>query len=418
MPIAAAIALIGAIGALVLALTHAAPISLGIPDLGPSGTIGFAIVTARAAILAPVLLAGAASLLAATDIETTAAGRTGLIVLIGVTTLAILARDAYAIAFFALLALLLALRVRVAASFALAAIPAIAIDLANLYGSPDPALVLAGAIAAAAAGWYAATTLDLAKFARAVALGFTGLGFIALGLGSDSAARLCLAADALTAPLLAIAAALLFAATGTRSLDWLGGLARGMPRFSLLLLGGLGFAAALPPGPGFAAFRAALRLTIAGRPVGAIGAVALAFWFALMGFAAIRAFGLACLGRPRGLRAAAAEDAPRATLIAMALLVLGGVALGLSDSAENAWICLVLLVLAALIRRFAIVSGPQDSAGFDGGFAKPPAWLPFGDPATQITATGFAAALRPAPRPWTARWHGAWAWLRAAVAPR
>lgn len=418
LPVAAAIALIGALACVAFILLQAPPITASVPDLGISGTVGFAIFPARAAILAPVLLAGAASLLAAIDIETSPAGRVGLIVLVAVTTLAILALDAYATAFFALLALLIAVRVRAAESFALAAIPAIAIGLAIADPPPDPLLVLAGAIAAVAAGWRAATTLDLARLARAVALGFTGLGFIAFGLGSDGAARLCLAANALTAPLLAIAAAMIFEATGTRSLDWLGGLARGMPRFSLLLLAGLGFAAPLPPGPGFAAFLAVLRPAIAGNPIGAVSAVALALWFALMGFAAIRAFGLACLGRPRSLRAAAAEDAPRATITAMIVLALSGLVLALFESAENAWICLVLLGLAALIRRFAIVSGPLESAEFGGGFAKPPAWLPFGDPATQITATGFAAAFRTAPCPWTAKLHGAWARLRATIAAR
>ncbi|HEX7390364.1 MAG TPA: hypothetical protein VF286_09645, partial [Acidiphilium sp.] len=118
------------------------------------------------------------------------------------------------------------------------------------------------------------------------------------------------------------------------------------------------------------------------------------------------------------LRAAAAEDAPRATIIAMALLVAGGVILALADLPGTvAPVLIVLLVIAVLVRRFAVRSGPLDVARFEDGFAKPPSWLPFGDPATQITATGFAAGMRVAAPAWAVRLNSIRAWLRAGLLP-
>jgi hypothetical protein len=42
-----------------------------------------------------------------------------------------------------------------------------------------------------------------------------------------------------------------------------------------------------------------------------------------------------------------------------------------------------------LLKKFA-APGSRDVPAWQGGFGKPPAWLPFGNPLTQPTATGFA----------------------------
>ncbi len=198
------------------------------------------------------------------------------------------------------------------------------------------------------------------------------------------------AANALIAPALGIVSAVLLEATGTNALDWLGGVARGMPRFALLTLGGLVFAACMPPGPGYAAFSAVWRVVIAAGVWPALPV--LAIWFALMGFAALRGFAAIALGRPRSLRAAAAEDAARPVLVALAVLLVGGALLSLTEPVLLS-LALLLAVFGLAARRFLLRAGPIDVAAYDDGFARPPSWLPFGDPATQITATGLAAGL-------------------------
>ena len=57
-----------------------------------------------------------------------------------------------------------------------------------------------------------------------------------------------------------------------------------------------------------------------------------------------------------------------------------------------------LFILAAAaaflaLRRFG-VRGTREAAAWNGGFGPPPAWLPFGDPKTQLSATGFAEPVR------------------------
>ncbi|MDD2875872.1 MAG: hypothetical protein PHT60_01440 [Acidiphilium sp.] len=390
IPLAAGVALALALGMAVLAVRGDVVARVDIPGFGLGGTVGFGIDPAGAALLASLLLAAAATIL------TSSAHRAALFSLIVATVLAVLAREGFTAGFWALAALLIAVRGHTEA-FALAALPMVAIVLARTQAPAvlDPAFAVGGGMAMLAAGVWAARTLKLGQLARAVALGFAGLGLLAAGMGAVSAALLAVMANATIAPLLGIAATTLDEATGTTSLDWLGGLARGMPRFALLTLAGLAFAAILPPGPGFAAFSAVWQAAIAARSGAVIGVLAL--WFGLMGFAGLRGFGLACLGRPRSLRAAAAEDAARPVLIALALLAAGGAVLGLADPAMLA-LAAVLAMLAAGLRWLLTRTGPLDVAGFEGGFARPPAWLPFGDPATQITATGFAAPLRPPSR--------------------
>lgn len=361
--------------------------SARLPALGPHG-IAFATNAGRENLIACLLPAAAAGLLAA---RVGHAAIVGLVLAVGVT---IFAADPYALFFAGLFALLLIPR---AGPFGWAALPAVLLTLAAPI-PPDASLapLLVGSATLVLAGWHACAASDLACLARAAAIGFAGMALAAIGLGDPAAARVAAEAAAFAVPVLGIVAVEIEIATGTCSLDWLGGLARGMPRFSAWGFGGCFFVALLPPGPGFHAFRVVLGRAIAsGGSEGAIVVVALAAGFALNGFAMVRAFGLTCLGRPRSLRAAAAEDAPRRTLIAFALPVVGGLVFGIAHAPVAA---ALLAGLFLLLRRLATQSGPVELPPFESGFARPPSWLPFGDPATQITGTGFASSLSPPPR--------------------
>ncbi|SIQ32472.1 hypothetical protein [Acidiphilium angustum] len=398
----AGLAFAGALGMAAVALFGLAPMQAALPWFGGAGfdVADFAVDPLRAALLAPLLLAAAATI--------TAAGRPkpGLYALIVASVLAVLALGPYGSAlgavFWGGIALLLALWGRQGGAFALAAVPSVLVTVALDAPALDPVFALAGGAALLGGGLWAARANTLAGLARATALGFAGLALLSLGLGAAPAAVAAMIANALIAPVLGIAAATLTEATGTSALDWLGGIARGMPRFALLMGGGLAFAAMLPPGPGFVAFSAAWRAAIGAGAWTAI--VVLALWFALMGFAVLRAFAAIALGRPRSLRAAAAEDAARPVLVALAALLLGGAIFALADPARLG-LGLAMAALALGARWFLLRAGPVDVPAYDDGFARSPAWLPFGDPTTQITATGFAGALRLPPRA-----QPAWRW--------
>lgn len=390
---AALISLTGAIAALVASFFLDAPITLALPLPAPSGGLAFALEPGRAGVLCALLIAGAAGLLTAPRI-------TGGIAMLVFTSCVILQNNLYTLVFSAFIVLFLVRHLRSSEPIALASLPVVLLALGRATGLHD-ALVIAGSVALVAGFLWAALAADLARLARAVTFGFTGLALLAAGLGDVAATRLTLEVGILTAPVLAIAAATIASATGTSAPDWLGGLARGMPRFSVCLAGALAFASLLPPAPGFVAFRAVfIHALAAGGWPGGLAAASLATGFALAGFAALRAFGLICLGRPRSLRAAAAEDASRRTLLALGLPVACGIALALRAAPFALLVpCAVLLPLA----RHALRTGPIDMPPFDNGFARPPAWLPFGDPATQINATGFAGPLRALLTPLTER---------------
>jgi formate hydrogenlyase subunit 3/multisubunit Na+/H+ antiporter MnhD subunit len=254
---------------------------------------------------------------------------------------------------------------------------------------------------------------------RAKAMGDTATA----GLGLQ-AALLCAIAHGLYKPLLFIGAGEVKHATGTTSLNWLGGLARAMPRLGLLMLTGAMGMAALPPGPGFAPefllWHAAIGAAGAGGIIARIGFTAL---LAVLGLsaalalaAAVRLFGIGFLGRPRSLQAAAAEDGARPPFLAMVLLAALCVPVALLPNLFLAGLRPViallapgaappplayaplplagLAALAALLLAFILhhygVRGTREVAPWNGGFGKPPPWLPFGDPATQPSATGFA----------------------------
>jgi formate hydrogenlyase subunit 3/multisubunit Na+/H+ antiporter MnhD subunit len=258
---------------------------------------------------------------------------------------------------------------------------------------------------------------------RAKAMGDVGVASLAL-----QGALLCAVAHALYKPLLFLGAGVVKRATGTSSLDWLGGLMRGQPKLGMLMLAGASGLAAVPLGPGFAPEFLLLHAVIAAAGTGGIfariGATAL---LAVLGLsaalalgAAVRLIGIGFLGRPRTLAAAAAEDANRPELLGMGLLAVlcvpvallpGLVLQGLDPAvqlmvpgsipAPLAYAPLGLAVLLAfawgaaflLLRRFG-VRGTREVAAWNGGFGPPPVWLPFGDPTTQPSATGFAQPVR------------------------
>ncbi len=254
---------------------------------------------------------------------------------------------------------------------------------------------------------------------RAKAMGDPALTAVAL-----QAALLCAVAHGLFKPLLFLGAGEVKHATGTTSLNWLGGLMRGQPRLGALMLLGAAGMAALPLGPGFAPEFLLLHAVIAAAATGGILArIGFTFALAALGLgaalalgAAVRLIGIGFLGRPRSLHAASAEDARRGPLFGMGLLavlmlpvalvpgqVLAAMMPVVTLLAPQAEIHLLsytplpLILLAFLIATatgFILhrwgVRGTREAAPWNGGFGRAPVWLPFGDPTTQPSATGFA----------------------------
>ncbi|HQT72330.1 MAG: hypothetical protein B7Z59_02630 [Acidiphilium sp. 37-67-22] len=388
--IAAGLALAGTVLALGGAVLLPGRLAVALPALGPAGGLALAIDPGRAELVAALLAGGSAALLAAPGL-----GVSALLLLAGLV--AILANNLYTLVFAALIVGFLGLRDR-AAPAALAVLPATLLALAAVTGLPGVMLV-AGAVLCPAGYLLAALGGDLRRFAQGMAMGLAGVALVASGLGDAAAMRLALETEALAAPVLALAASLIEDATGSRAPDWLGGLARGMPGFALCFGGAVFWASLLPPGPGFGAFQGAFAAALRAGLPGDLVAIALAGGFALAGFAAAGLFALVCLGRPRSLRAAAAEDLPRRDLVALGLPVAAAAGLALVTAPV---LLLVPLGLLLGLWRWSLRAGPVEAPPFEDGFARPPAWLPFGDPVTQINATGFAAPLR-GPAAWLAR---------------
>jgi hypothetical protein len=321
--------------------------------------------------------------------------------------------------------------------------------LVDLCGAGQPpwwgaVLLLAGGGVALLGSLRAALAGTLHAFATCAPLQPFGMAASALG-----AALLVRAADlpaavslALSATWLALVSCVLCrvlllliaegveAGAGTRRLDRLGGLIRGMPVTAAACGAALLAAAALPPGLGFAAFWLALQSLLAAARIGGrlapaaalVAATATALSIGLMVAAAARLFGAAFLGRPRTPRTAAAEEATRprrlvlgglaaATALlglfpALALLPATGwfgaldpiAALVLRPGAEAPGYgpigTAVLLAIAGVaIVRLSRGAGERREPVWSGGFAAPPPWLPFGDPATQFGPASFSDPL-------------------------
>ena len=259
---------------------------------------------------------------------------------------------------------------------------------------------------------------------RAKAMGDPDLASLAL-----QGALLCAVAHALYKPLLFLGAGAVKRATGTTSLDWLGGLMRGMPKLGLLMLAGASGLAAVPLGPGFAPEFLLLHAVIAAAGTGGIFArIGFAALLAVLGLsaalalgAAVRLIGIGFLGRPRtwppppprmrsarilvGMGLLAVLCVPVALLPGMVLLGLDPAVRLMVPGATPAPLSLRAAgpggaaggspgaPLFCCLRRFG-VRGTREVAAWNGGFGRPPVWLPFGDPATQPSATGFAEPVR------------------------
>jgi formate hydrogenlyase subunit 3/multisubunit Na+/H+ antiporter MnhD subunit len=258
---------------------------------------------------------------------------------------------------------------------------------------------------------------------RAKAMGDLELSALAL-----QGAFLCIIAHGLFKPLLFLGVGAVKDAAGTTSLDWLGGLIRGMPRLGGLMLVGCAGMAAFPLGPGFAPAFLLIHAVIGSANTGGILArIGLTATLAVLGLsaalavgAAVRIVGIGFLGRPRSLRAAAAEEAEKPVLAGMGLLAglcglvalfpgvillllnpviakLAPGALVMPLSYAPFMLALMVLVLAGgaygFLQRFG-ARGEREAVAWNGGFGKAPAWLPFGDPVLQVSATGFSEPVR------------------------
>jgi hydrogenase-4 component B len=278
-----------------------------------------------------------------------------------------------------------------------------------------------------------AVGLGVALTARAADL--PALASLALG-----GALLHAVAHALSAMPLFLAAGAVAEQAGTLRLARLGGLIHFMPMTTLAVLAGAAALAALPPSVGFAGawmlLQAALAaLRIGGLPMQALVAIAaalMALALALTASASVRLVGIAFLGRPRSPRAAGAQDPVptlRTTMLALAglglvaglfppgvlllerpglLLTVGegraahGSAFMVAPQADApGYVALAVavllglgLALAWLLAQRRAASGHRTAPAWDGGSDPPPAWLPFGDPLTQVSGAGFARPVR------------------------
>ena len=313
-------------------------------------------------------------------------------------------------------------------------------------------LLLAGAVLAVAGALRAARGDSFAAVLTGVA--WQNAGWMTAGVGVAAVARAAdllplttLAASgamlhALTytvaASLAALSAAAAERAAATRALDRLGGLARGMPvAAAAMLAAGLSLGL-LPPSAGFASGWMLLQALFAAPRIGGwpvqvlltLTTLALAVSAGLGALALVRMGGVAFLGRPRTPRAAAAEDAGHSQRLAMLCLAPACVALGLFPGialwlagpaqavvtsggfdGQGGWAGLrmqpalpgyqplALAVLAglgvaaaAVLVRTGTLRGWRAVPAWKDGFAATPAWMPFGDPATQVGAAAFTPA--------------------------
>jgi hydrogenase-4 component B len=278
-----------------------------------------------------------------------------------------------------------------------------------------------------------------------VAIGI-GLAMVARGADLPALATLALAGALLHALNHGVFKTLLFLCAGsaahgagTRALSRLGGLIHRMPVTTACVMVGAACLAGLPVFAGFAGEWLLLQAVLAAPRIGDLAlqtlftvlASVMALAIALAAVAAVRLVGVVFLGRPRTPRAAVADEAGRygrGAMIGLALLagllgLLPGQALWLVDPVlrtltglgmgdRAGWLMvspsietpgyaalpvLLLLALAAFgarlaLRRFA-ARGQTRGPAWAGGFAAPPAWLPFGDPVTQYGGASFAQPL-------------------------
>ena len=267
-----------------------------------------------------------------------------------------------------------------------------------------------------------------------------GLAAVALG-----ALLLGAATQALCGTLAVLAAGALRRGAATRQLSRLGGVIHRMPAAAICLMAAMFGLAALPPGLGFATlwlmFQAVLAEVqsagLAFRAVFVAAVWVLGIGGALAAASLVRLIGVACLGRPRTPRAAVAEQLPRAARIPLLCLAAATLALGCFVGPVVRWladpairevlgsdlgprsgllglaatpggpgyaalpIAFVLCLaggIALWLRRRFCASDSRTGPAWEGGFAAPPPWLPFGDPVTQTAGAGFTPLPDELPR--------------------
>lgn len=272
--------------------------------------------------------------------------------------------------------------------------------------------------------------LGMAVIAIGVALMGRAVDLPSMTSVALAAAWLALVAHALCGTLLTATANVVEDAAGTRRLDRLGGLIHPMPITATICVIGLFGTVFLPPSLGFAGFWLLFQSLLAAARAGGLGLqLLIAIIVALTGLslglsslAGVRLFGVAFLGRPRAPRTAVAEEPPRRVRYALgglaAVVAILGLLPALALACASGWtgfapdilttgvdtpgyspIITGALLAVAGIGAFAALRARRSrdqrtEPMWMGGFAKPPAWLPFGDPATQYGPISFVEPLR------------------------
>ncbi len=307
-------------------------------------------------------------------------------------------------------------------------------------------LLLAGAAIATIGALRAALSDTLHTVLLAASLPLFGMAAMALGVAlfarpvdlpsvasqALDVAWLALVGYMLCRTLLLRCADAVESGAGTRRFDRLGGLIHRMPVTAGTCLVGLFAVALLPPGLGFAAFWLLFQSLLAAARIGGVGlqllvlcvAVLTALSVGVAALAAVRLFGVVFLGRPRTPRTAAAEEAPRPVRLVLCGLAAMTALLGLLPAlallpaarwthATGAWsfatlrtgaetpgyspvVVVGLLAVAgiAVLRAMRRSGQQQREPAWSGGFAAPPPWLPFGDPATQYGPASFVEPMQ------------------------
>jgi formate hydrogenlyase subunit 3/multisubunit Na+/H+ antiporter MnhD subunit len=273
-----------------------------------------------------------------------------------------------------------------------------------------------------------------------LALVFRFNGLAALAALSAGAALLHVFNHALMKTLMFCVAGAVQTATGTRSLERLGGLIHRLPVTAVLALAGAAAISALPPFNGFISewltFQAILGSSLLPQwtlrfGVPAVGAI-MALAAALAASCFVRVYGIAFLGRPRTAEAAEAEDVdpwmrgamtglaalclavgvmPRAVIVLLGPVVAGLVKAPLPPAVNgaglDAWLWLfpleptqssysgLVVLLAAVVVAVAGAAAVHRLAS--NRVRRAPPWdcgFPDPQPATQYTAASFAQPLR------------------------
>jgi hydrogenase-4 component B len=307
-----------------------------------------------------------------------------------------------------------------------------------------PLLVL-GAATALIGSWRAAREAEVGLCLNGLTERQGGLTVVAIGLAvvglttdlpsltsTALAAALLLAfAHSLNGTLAQVAADAVADLAGSRRLVLLGGALHTMPVVAAGMAAALASLAAIPAGAGYAALWMLFQALLAAPRAlwVAVLVIAIALSAALADAAAVRLFGVAFLGRPRGPRAAAATDIASParpglwtlTGLVAVVSVFPGLVLTLADPAIRqlraaglgdgfGWLGIrgapvLPLIVAGLILTGGILwlltrwrgVPAREGPAWNDGFAPPPPWLPFGDPVTESTGEGFLPPLPPIP---------------------